>query len=310
VAAASVGDGSAGLSQLLAPLLALVSATSWGAADFAGGLTTRLSSNLFAVLMAQAVGLGLGSVLLVIGAEAMPGPEAVAWSLVAGVAGVLGVACFYLALSRGTMGLVAPLTALLAASIPALVGLIGGDVVSAFDLLGMAAALAAVVLISLPDRRLGSPVMPTYHGSRAREWLLIIVAGLSFAGFFLGIDAAQSAGGQTWWPLFLVKVAGVASVVSVLAGAALLGRRPALRVGRAALLTGAVAGTADFGGNLFFVLASDAGDLSIVVVLSSLYPVVTALLARAVLHERLGPVRLLGVGLAVAGVMLIGLGSL
>jgi drug/metabolite transporter (DMT)-like permease len=260
--------------------------------------------------MAQTVGLALGSVLLVLSGEAIPGPEAVAWSLMAGVSGVVGVACFYLALSRGTMGLVAPLTALLAASLPALIGLIGGDVVSLLEVLGMVAALAAVVLISLPDRRLGGPVIPTYHGSRGREWLLIVLAGVGFAGFFLAIDAAQGAGGQTWWPLLLVKAAGVASVVSALMALTLLGRRPALRLGRAALLLGVVAGTADFGGNLFFVLASDVGDLSIVVVLSSLYPVVTALLARAVLHERLGSVRLLGVGLAVAGVMLIGLGSL
>jgi drug/metabolite transporter (DMT)-like permease len=73
---------------------------------------------------------------------------------------------------------------------------------------------------------------------------------------------------------------------------------------------GILAGLGDLGGNLFFVLASDVGELAVVVVVSSLYPVSTALLARAILHERLGPLRTAGVALAVGGVILIGLGSL
>lgn len=295
---------------MLAPLLALLSAASWGVADFAGGITTRLSSNIVAVLLAQGVGLGLAAILLVASAEPMPSGQSLTWAAAAGVSGTLGLFFFYLALSRGTMGLVAPLTALLAAAIPALVGLAGGDDASVLDVAGMIAALAAVVLISLPDRRLGSPVLPTYHGSRGREWLLIILASLGFAGFFLAVDASHAAGAEVWWPLFVIKVAGVACVGLGVLVLLPLGRLPALRIGRAALLTGALGGSADFAGNLFFVLASQQGDLSVVVVLSSLYPIGTALLARTFLHERLGPLRMAGVGLAVAGVMLIGLGAL
>jgi drug/metabolite transporter (DMT)-like permease len=295
---------------VLAPLLALLSALSWGAADFAGGITTRLSSNVFAVLLTQGVGLVLAAALLVISGEAMPGTEALAWAAAAGLSGALGLAFFYLALSRGTMGLVAPLTALLAAAIPALVGLLGGDDPGVLDLAGMLAALGAVVLISLPDRRAGTPVLPTFHGSRVREWLLILAAGLGFAGFFLCVDVSHGAGGETWWPMLAIKVAGVAGVGSAILVAWLLGRVLVRRVPRAAVLTGSLAGTGDFGGNLFYVLASDLGQLSLVVVLASLYPVGTALLARLYLHERLGPVRMTGVALAVAGVMLIGLGSL
>lgn len=208
------------------------------------------------------------------------------------------------------MGLVAPLTALIAAIIPALVGLARGEQAGPLILAGMAAALAAVVVISLPDRRLGAPVLPTYHGSRLREWLLVIGAGLGFAGFFLFVDASHEAGGDVWWPLLSVKVMGFGGVAAVGLALLLVGRTGALILGRAALLVGIVAGFGDLGGNLFFVLASDSGDLAVVVVLSSLYPVTTALLARLFLHERLGPVRAFGVGLAVAGVALIGLGSL
>ena len=295
---------------MLAPLLALLSAASWGAADFAGGITTRLSSSVVAVLLTQGVGLGLAAILLVASAEPMPSQEALAWAAAAGVSGALGLAFFYLALSRGTMGLVAPLTALLAAAVPAIVGLLGGDDPGPLDLAGMVAALVAVVLISLPDRRLGAPVLPTFHGSRVREWLLILAASLGFAGFFLGVDASHASGGEVWWPLFIIKVAGVAGVGLVVLVAWPLGRALVHRVPRAALLTGTLGGAGDFGGNLFFVMASDLGQLSVVVVLASLYPIGTALLARLFLHERLGPVRMAGVALAVVGVMLIGLGAL
>ena len=287
-----------------------MAAASWGAGDFAGGIATRLSSSVATVLLAQLTGLVVALGLLVASGEPMPGREALLWGAAAGVSGSVGLGAFYLALSRGTMGLVAPLTALIAAAVPAIIGIAGGDAVGSLVLAGMGTALMAVVLISLPDRRLGSPGLPTYHGSRAREWLLIVIGGLGFSGFFLCIHASHEAGGAVWWPLVLVKLAGATSVGAVILGVAAAGRTPVRRVGRAAVVMAGLAGLGDLGGNLFFVLASDAGELAVVVVISSLYPVSTALLARAFLHERLGPVRLAGAGLAVASVVLIGLGSL
>jgi drug/metabolite transporter (DMT)-like permease len=289
--------------------LALISAASWGAGDFAGGIATRLSSSVAAVLLAQLTGLVVALALLLVSGEPMPGEEALLWGSAAGVSGSVGLGAFYLALSRGTMGLVAPLTALIAAAVPAAIGIAGGDRTGSLVLAGMGMALMAVVLISLPDRRLGSPALPTYHGSRAREWLLIVVGGLGFSGFFLFIDASHAAGGAVWWPLVMVKLAGTASVGAAALVVAASGRAQARRSGRAAVLLAALAGLGDLGGNLFFVLASDVGELAVVVVISSLYPVSTALLARAFLHERLGRVRLAGVALAITGVALIGLGS-
>ena len=262
-----------------------------------------------AVLLAQGVGLLVASVLLLLSGEPAPGDEALLLAAAAGASGAFGLGCFYLALSRGTMGLVAPLTALLAAAWPAAISLARGDPVGTLALVGMAAALAAVVLISMPDHRIGTPVLATYHGSRRREWLLILGASIGFGGFFLLIDASHDAGGAVWWPLFMLKLAGVASVVAAALLLAPLGRFPGLRLGAAALLMGALAGLGDLGGNLFFVLASHEGELAIVVVLTSLYPVGTAILARLFLHERLSPLRLAGVGLAIVGVVLIGLGQ-
>jgi drug/metabolite transporter (DMT)-like permease len=259
--------------------------------------------------LAQGVGLLVAGLLLFLSSEPMPGNEALLWGALAGVSGAFGMVCFYLALSRGTMGLVAPVTALLAAAWPATLALLTGDGVGTIALVGMGIALGSVVLISMPDKRLGAPVMPTYHGSRSQEWLLIIGASLGFGGFFLLIAASHDAGGGVWWPLFTVKLAGVASVLAAVLVLLPMGRFPALKLGAAALLMGALAGMGDLGGNLFFVLASGEGELAIVIVLTSLYPVTTAILARMFLHERLGPVRMAGVGLAVLGVILIGLGS-
>jgi drug/metabolite transporter (DMT)-like permease len=287
-----------------------MSAASWGAGDFAGGIATRLATNVVAVLLAQLTGLVVALALLVASHEPMPGGEALAWGAGAGVSGSVGLGAFYLALSRGTMGLVAPLTALVAALVPAAIGIASGDRTGSLVLAGMGAALVAVVLISLPERRLGRPALPTYRGSRAREWFLIVVGGLGFSGFFLCIDAAHAAGGAVWWPLVMVKMAGVATVGAVALALAMAGRAWVRRFSQAALVMAILAGLGDLGGNLFFVLASDVGELAVVVVVSSLYPVSTALLARAFLHERLGRVRLAGVAMAIAGVALIGLGSI
>ncbi|MFV2062353.1 MAG: EamA family transporter [Chloroflexota bacterium] len=295
---------------MLAPALALVSAASWGIGDFAGGIATRHSNNLVTVFIAQAVGLAVATLLLFLSDEAMPGSDALVWAALAGVAGTLGLGCFYLALSRGTMGLVAPLTALLAATIPALIGLASGDEVGPLILLGMVAALVAVVVISSPERRPGAPRLATYQASSVREWLLILGAGVGFAAFFLLIDAAHDAGGAVWWPLFMVKLAGVLAVTLAVLVLVPLGRAVLVSVSVAALLMGSIAGLGDLGGNLFFVLASGEGELAVVVVLSSLYPVSTAVLARIFLHERLGKRKMAGVALAIGGVALIGMGSL
>jgi drug/metabolite transporter (DMT)-like permease len=262
-----------------------------------------------AVLLAQGVGLVLAIGLLVASREAMPDSEALLWAAAAGAAGSLGLMAFYLALSRGTMGLVAPLTALLAAAIPALAGLVSGEPTGPLILAGIGAALASVVLISLPDRDPASMGLSGDHASRGVEWLLIIGSGLGFACFFLLVDASHEAGGEVWWPLFVLKLAGVASIAVVALVLLPLGRLPAAGLGTAALLAGSLAGVFDLGGNLFFVLASAEGGLAVTVVVSSLYPVGTALLARLFLHERLGTVRVAGVALAICAVMLIGLGS-
>jgi drug/metabolite transporter (DMT)-like permease len=218
------------------------------------------------------------------------------------------------------MGVVAPLSALIGAGLPVIVGVTDGEAIDAGRGLGMATALLAVVLISLPS---SSPSTDERRRLRIdlHELPYVIVAGVGFGLFFVFLDRATP-NEETWWPLFIVRVVGL-----VLTGAALLVavmrarertwrlradvvlglpnlRARAVPIGVIVLLL-LVTGAGDLGGNLFFVLAARADALSVAVVLASLYPVVTTLLAAAFLHERLRRIQILGVVLASLSVPLL-----
>jgi drug/metabolite transporter (DMT)-like permease len=273
-----------------------------------------MSHVLVAMAINQAFGFALAGAFVVAMRESMPGTESLAWSAIGGASGAIGIGAFYLALSRGTMGIVAPSTAVIGATIPALVGIAGGEVPGPLLIGGMLVALLAIALISVPDATAGSLRLnlrsrPGFDRVRGLELGLIIVAGLGFAGFFLGVARAHATGGAIWWPLFVVRLAGLALVAITAIVVLASGRIGGVQVRRRALPVAVLAGVGDFGGNLFFILASAEGQLAAAVVLSSLYPVQTALLARLLVHERLNRVRLVGVGLAVLGVVLISLGQ-
>ena len=271
------------------------------------------------MLVGQGIGLS-GTVLLVaISGETFPSTQAVAWAAGAGALGMVGLAAFYYALARGSMGIVAPLAALIGAGVPVIVSIVGGATTTPARLAGMALALAAVVLISLPAAPRDAAERRTVRIDLA-ELPLVLVAGLGFAGFFLLVDQA-TAGGQTWWPLAVVRVAGLALVLVGLV-AALARTRPEhgtrlsavlglerLRSQPMAVLPLVVllvaTGVGDLGGNVFFVLSKQVDQLAIAVVLSSLYPVVTTILAVLLLRERLTRFQLLGVVLASFSVPLL-----
>ena len=242
------------------------------------------------------------------------------WAFAAGTCGIAGLGAFYYALSRGTMSVVAPLTAVIGAGLPVVIGLIEGEQLELVRGVGIVVALAAVVLISLPGNA------STTDGRRLRridlsQLPLIIAGGVGFGLFFVFLSQAADAG-STWWPLVVVRLAGVAFIVGALVVA--LGRTKAPRLATRAdivlglpkiraralpipLLAGLflLTGIGDLGGNAFFVLASRADVLSVAVVLSSLYPVVTTLLAAVFLHERLRSVQIVGVLLASLSVPLL-----
>ena len=283
---------------------------------------SRYTSVLSAMLASQGLGLIGVTLLLLVSAEASPPTESFAWAFFAGLSGVAGLGFFYLALARGSMGVVAPLAALIGAGVPVLVAIVSGEATSLSRILGILMALLAVVLISLPARASAESQQRAVRIDLA-ELPVVVLAGLGFAGFFLGIDRA-SATGATWWPLAVVRVAGLLLVVAAIVVFA--GRR---RSGAAGWRGGAnlafgvdrfrasgrslaavaplllLTGAGDLGGNVFFVLARHADALSVAVVLSSLYPVVTTVLATLILRERLRAIQVLGVVLATLSVLLL-----
>lgn len=303
------------------PIFGLISALSWGAGDFCGGLLSRYASVLVAIMVSQSLGLLLAIGLVIGSGELVPSGAAMVWASAAGASGVAGLGFFYFALSRGTMGVIAPLAALVGAGVPVLLAIGGGEAADAPRLSGIALALAAVVLISLPDRATSAYERRAWRIDLS-ELPLVLFSGLGFAGFFLFIDRA-SAGGSIWWPQMFVRLTGLVLTLLFFALLLVARRRPSgwrqqarvllglnrLRAGGRSLLAVAplfvMAGAGDLGGNTFFLLAEHADAFAVAVVLSSLYPVVTALLAASFLRERMRPVQLLGVALAAFAIALL-----
>jgi len=257
----------------------------------------------------QALGAVLAVLMVVVSAEPAPQVTALMWAAAGGASGLVGLGGLFLALSRGTMGLVAPLTAVIAAAVPALVGVARGDQLDLAAMLGMVLALVAVVAVAFPDRDHRAGGLTSSRRGRLAEWGLVVFAGLGFAGFFLGVDQAHALGAGPWWTLATSRTTSLCIIALLGGGLALLGRAPSVSGTRAVLPLLVASAVGDTGGNLFFVLSRSETTLAISVVLSSLYPVSTAILARLVLHERLSRLALVGVVLAICGVVLIGVGS-
>jgi drug/metabolite transporter (DMT)-like permease len=282
----------------VALLLALASAAVYGAGDFLGGLASRRAAALLVVGVSQFVGLAVAVVLaLLLGGE-LTGADA-AWAAVGGLTGAAGLGIFYRALADGSMSVVAPVTAVCAAGVPVLAGLVGGDVISTAAFVGLVLALPAVGLVA---REPGA-------GARVdvRTVAVALAAGTLFGTFFVLLD--RTSDGSGLWPIVVARLASSLAVAVLVVGVfvALRGRpgRAAPRLPRSALPLVVAAGVADMSANVLFLLAVRQGQLSVVGLLSSLYPVSTVLLATLLLRERLSRLQLAGVGGCTLAVVLI-----
>jgi drug/metabolite transporter (DMT)-like permease len=286
----------------MALVLALAAALSYGAADFCGGLASRRTSSLTVVVWSQAVG------LLVLAAAfpfvpGIPRGADVALGALCGIGGAFAVALLYRALAIGVMAVVSPITAVLAASIPVLWAFAHGERPSPLELTGIAFALVAVVLVSLtaPPVDEDAPLARAPHRHRFPPGIpSALASGVAFGFFF--IILAQTHRDAGLYPLLGTRVVSL----GLLTLGAFALRRP-LHVTRPGLRTIVLAGALDMGANVLYVLASHRGALSIVAVLTSLYPAGTVALAATVLRERLARVQWLGVASAFAGVLCISL---
>jgi drug/metabolite transporter (DMT)-like permease len=277
-------------------VLGLGAALTYGAADFVGGFVTRRAHVLAVVLGSQLVGaVALAAVMPALVGEPATG-RALAWGAASGLAGAIGVVFLYRGLAGGRMSVVAPVTAVVAATLPVIFGLVVGERPPGVALAGVAVALVAIGLISRPgpsDRRDAA-------GSDSGVGLAL-VAGVGFAAFFILLERAGPAAGL--WPL----VGARASSILLTGALALLTSAP-LRSATGMARPIAVVGLLDAAANVLYLLATQRGLLSLVAVLTSMYPATTVLLARFLLGERLTRLRAAGLGVAATAVALMAAG--
>ena len=264
----------------------LLSALSFGTGDFAGAVASRRVGALAAV--AGAHGVGLVSLLIAAAwlRPPLPGLDAIGIALLAGVAGAAGLAALYRGMSLGAMGLVAALSGVGSLAIPLTVGALLGARVSPVQLVGVACAAAAAAAASGASR--------TELGRQSLA--LAAAASVSLGAWYVLIDLAAGAGDPLYALLF--SRAASAGLTAAVAVRRLVGVRLPVRLLIAA-------GLFDVGGNAFYVVAGDLLGIGLGAALTGLYPIVTMLWARSVLGERLPPLGLLGVALALVGIVLI-----
>lgn len=281
---------------MLAVVLGLGSSIAWGVSDFLGGIKSRRLEVLSVLLLSQAVGLSAIAAVVVVRGEGPPGGDFAVWAALSSVAGLVGLGAFYRGLAVGAMSVVAPISAT-AALIPVAVGIASGDRPSTVQIAGAGLALSGVALAS---RQAGDAAAA---GGRVASGVgLALIAAVGFGSFFVGIDAASE--DDVLWAILVNRVAGVAVL-----SAAALALRPRLRVGREHAGGVMAIGVLDMGANMLFAAASQQGLISLVAVAGSLYPIVTVLLARIVLRERVARPQRVGVVATLAGVVLITAGA-
>lgn len=274
-------------------VLALASALIIGGSDFGGGLATRHDSTFRVTAVAQICG-GITAVALalLVGAEEIVRADVVA-GVVAGLSGTFSFVCFYRALSMGVMSVVAPTTAVVSATIPALVGIARGEDLSAVTGIGLVAAVAAIVLVTRDagDHPAGTTPRAAFG--------LAVTAGVGFSLFFIALSESHDEAGM--WPLVVARVVSV-PIVGVLAWRATGRVWPAVPFARRLAVA---TGVTEMIANALLLMALRRGELAVASVFGSLYPVSTVVLAWVFLRERISSIQFVGVGLAIGALALV-----
>jgi drug/metabolite transporter (DMT)-like permease len=273
-------------------VLALVSSMAYGLTDFMGGLASRRAHVLVVGMVTQPVGLLMLVPLVVVTGGVLSTPALVLGAL-SGVGGAVAYVLLFRSLAIGPMSIASPLSALMSAILPVVAGVLFGERLTGVSIVGIVLGLVAVLLVSREHE-------DTPHPVTARVVVMALLAGVFISVFFIALERAPDDSGL--WPL----VIGRAVTAVCLVGAALVMRvvaRPpgtVLRLGLGAAFLDVTAAAA-------FLLATRVGMLSIVAVITALYPAATMLMARVVLHERLQLVQKVGLGLAAGSVVILAL---
>ena len=267
----------------------------WGAADFAGGYGSRRANAFVLTAFSHACAFVLMSLVALGQGGLFPDRLSIFWAIAAGAVGGFSLAIFYGALASGQMGLSAPIAALLGAAIPTMVDIAVEGTPSKWSIAGFALAILAIWMISRPE-----PQAENDSSGHPKGVAAAALAGVGFAGFYLCIH--QAAGSPTW----VAAISRIGSFTSTAIAVAVT--RAPLKLDRVPATLGAVAGFFDVSASAMFIFASQHGRLDEAVVITSLYPAVTVLLARIVLKEHFSRWRLVGLLAALAAVPMIAAG--
>jgi drug/metabolite transporter (DMT)-like permease len=273
---------------LFSTLLGLGAALTWGAGDFNGGLATKRSNPYGVVAVAHIISLALLLALLPIFGEPIPPLQDCLWGGAAGLAGAVGLLLLYRALAEGRMSVAAPVSALLAAALPVLVGIFRDGNPGAWVLFGFLLALVAVWLISG-----GEGFTIGFNDLRQP-----VVAGIFFGAFFIFLERASQT--SLLWPLLAIRLVSITGML----GYATITRQ-AWVPKRESLIPIILSSIFDTIGNAAYALSARTGRLDVAAVLSSLYPGATVLLAWVFLKENISRIQTLGILLALGAIVLL-----
>jgi uncharacterized membrane protein len=277
----------------MASFLALLSSGLWGSADYHAGKLSKRFPAVAVLATSQAIGFITGVLLVLLtgawSAEAFGDGGYFFAGALAGLAGYAGLISLYAGLSTGRMGVVSPISSLGALIPLAYAIVIKGDQLSTIISVGVAAALIGGFLASGPEVSQGLPLKPV---------LLALSAAIFFglALVFMAIGSQSSA----------LMTMTMMRTTTLVIGLGIFARyRHIGGLGKPELPILIFIGVADFAANLLLGVATTKGLVSLAMVLGSLYPIATALLAYKFLHERLHKVQYVGIALAVVGVSII-----
>jgi drug/metabolite transporter (DMT)-like permease len=271
-------------------LYALGAFFTWGISDFVGGYTARRFNSFYLAALGHLSGTILMVCLALLTHESIPDLPHLYWAFAGGVCGGIALALFYRALSQGNMGLAAPVSAVLGAAIPVAFGMFTESLPKHLPTAGFILALLGIWLVSRPE-----------DGRRPQGLGLAMISGVGFALFFIFIK--QAGNGAAFWIAGCARAASFGATASI----TLIGRKFSPRYPLGFGL-GLLAGCIDVTGTFLFVRASQTGRLDTAVVLSSLYPALTVLLARFFLGEHFTRWKTIGMVATLVAVPMIAAG--
>lgn len=277
------------MTNATSPFLSLSAALTWGAADFCGGIATKRANPFRVVVVAHFTGLIFMIALALLVREPLATSRGLIFGAAAGAIGGVGLACFYKSLAVGTMGINAPLSAVITAIVPVVFSFATEGLPNAVRIAGLVLAMISIWVIASPPGGLT-------HEQRGVG--LAVIAGIGFGGFLLLMKMAGPGG--VFWPLAAARAASFLLMLAIVLFTRAKGESDV-----STLRYMIVAGILDSAANALYVLAAQRGRLDVAAALSSLYPASTVILARIVLKERLSRLQAVGMIAALVAVALV-----